>query len=77
MRSLVVKMSKVQGGSDRNMDSFMEISVAYGQPPLLYSENWYGPQQQHTSPLCSLALLHIANTCQPVASKLSYKHAIL
>ena len=49
-----------------------EISVAHGQPPLLYSENYYKPpQQQHSCPLRWLALSRIADTRQPVASKLS------
>ena len=35
----VAKMPKAQWDSDRNMDTIMEISVALGQPLLLYSEN--------------------------------------
>ena len=35
----VAKMIKAQWGRDRNTNTIMEISVAYGQPPLLYSEN--------------------------------------
>ena len=59
------------------MDTIKEISAAHSQPPLLYSENWYEPQQQHSCPLRWLALSRIANTSQPVASRLSYKHDIL
>ena len=32
-------MSKAEWYRDRNMDTIMEISVAHGQPLLLYSEN--------------------------------------
>ena len=35
----VAKMIKAQWGRDSNTNAIMEISVAYGQPPLLYSEN--------------------------------------
>ena len=35
----VAKMINAQWGRDRNTNTIMEISVAYGQPPLLYSEN--------------------------------------
>ena len=39
----------------------MEISLAHDQPPLLYSENQCKAQQQHSCPLCSMALSRIAN----------------
>ena len=45
-------------GRNRNIDTIMDISVAHGQPPLFYSENKYKPQQQHSFPLCWLALTH-------------------
>ena len=38
------------------MDTVMEISVAYGQPPLLYIENYYELQQQRSCLLRWLAL---------------------
>ena len=77
MRFPVAKMSKAQWDTHRNMDTTMEISVAHGQPPLLYSKSYYEPQQQHSCTLRWLAFSRIANTHQPVASKLSYKHDIL
>ena len=73
----VGNMSKTQWGRDGNINAILEISVAHGQPPLLYTENLYEPQQQHSSSLCWLALSRIANTLQSVASKLSNKHDIL
>ena len=33
------KMFKAQWARDKNMDTIIEISVAHGQPSLLYSEN--------------------------------------
>ena len=44
----VAKMSKPQWGTDRNMDAIMEISVSHGRRPLLYNENLYELQQQHS-----------------------------
>ena len=35
----VGKMSQAQWDRDRNLDTIMEISVAHGQPLLLYREN--------------------------------------
>ena len=58
----------------RIMDTIIEIFVALWPPPFLYSENKYKPQ--YSFPLYCW-LFHIANTHQPVASKLSYKHDIL
>ena len=72
----VAKMSKAQWGRDRNKDTITEIFVARGQPPLLYSESYYEPQQQYSCPLLGLPLSRITNTYQPVAFKLSYKHDI-
>ena len=73
----VGKMSKAQWGRIRDMDAIMEISVVHGQTYLLYSENYHEPQQLPFCPLLWLALSRTANTCQPVAFKLSYKHDIL
>ena len=65
-RFAVVKMFKAQWGRDRNMDTIMEISVAHRQPPFPYSENQYKLKQQHSCPVCWLALSRVANTHQPV-----------
>ena len=70
------KMSKVQWGRDENIDIVMGISVAQDQPPLLYSENQYEPQQQHSCLLRSLALSRISNACIPEISELSYKNIL-
>ena len=43
----VAKMSEAQWVRDRNMNTIMDISVAYDQPPLLYSEYQYQPLIQH------------------------------
>ena len=59
------------------MNKIMEISVAHGQPSLLYSEKQYKAQQQHSCPVRWLALQRIANTRQPMAFQLSCKHDIL
>ena len=56
---------------------YNHTSVAHGQPPLLYRENEHEPQQQYSCPRCWLAVSRIANTLQPMASKISYKHDIL
>ena len=69
---LVAKMPKAQWDMDRNMDTIMDISVAHGQPLLLFSENSYEPKKQHSCPLPWLAFSRITNTHQPVAFKLSY-----
>ena len=72
----VAKMSKAQWDKDRIMDTIMEISVEHGQPLILYSENQYEPQKQHSCSPCWLALSRVTNTHQPAASKLSYNHDI-
>ena len=64
-------------GQDRKMDTIMEISIADCQPTFLYNKNYYEPQQQHSCALHWLGLSRIANTRQPVNSKLSHKHDIL
>ena len=48
MRLPVAKMSKMKWTRDRNINTIMEIFVTHEKPPLLYSENWQEPQQQHS-----------------------------
>ena len=72
----VAKMSKVQWDKGRIIDTIMKISVEHGQPLILYSENQYEPQKQHSCSPCWLALSRVTNTRQPAASKLSYNHDI-
>ena len=57
--------------------TIIEISVTHSQPSLLDVENLYEPQKLIFLPLCSFSYSHIANTRQPMTSKLSYYHDIL
>ena len=52
----VAKMSKAQWDKDRTMDTTMEIFVVHRQLLLLYTENQYEPQKQHSCSLRWLAL---------------------
>ena len=49
-------MSEAQWGRTRNMDTIVEISTTHAQPPVLYSNSYLEPQQQHSWPRCWLAL---------------------
>lgn len=52
------------------LDTIITISAAHGQPPLLQNESQY--EQQQSCVFCWLAYSPIANTRQPVSSKLKH-----